>query len=161
MSMNLSRKAERAIAQYLRATLPVGPLGLYVYEGHERQDELAADPDASSYSLPSLIVYAENAIPIGELAVQIRSVRMRFQIQVDSTENQRAYVDDLKVQICNAVFDVATVKSALNKPAGTDTREVKGIHFHDLLESDEPSDVQETDWLEQIVADVICERLSA
>lgn len=158
--MKLSRKTERALAGYLRAALSIP--ALHVYEGHERQDENQSNPDAECFQLPALIVYAENAQPFEDAPVQIRSVRTRFQLQVDSTQNDRAFVDETKRAIFDAIFDVAAVQSALNKQAtGSDLRSVKGIHFHDLLEASEPSDVQASDWLEEIQADVIVEELSA
>jgi hypothetical protein len=158
--MKLSRKAERALAEYLRSVL-VAP-GLRVYEGHERQNENQSNPDTECFQLPALIVYAENAQPFEDAPVQIRSVRARFQLQVDSTQNDRAFVDETKRAIHDAIFDIAAVQSALNKPAtGSDLRTVKGIHFHDLLEASEPSDVQASDWLEEIQSDVIVEELSA
>lgn len=163
MIARLERKAERALAQYLRARVT----GINIYEGsaraEEEQSQREDEEDEASMHMPALIILAQNSVPFGDSPPSsgIRSIPIQFQFQVDSTETKRAELDTWKSQTFNAVFDVAAVQTALNAPAsGTDRREVKGIHFHDLIDQSNPSARQETDWIEDIQAEVVCEALT-
>ena len=154
MSLPISRKAEKAFAVgYLPTALNI--TGLHIYEGHEKVD---------SIELPNLVVYSEGSSPYPEMPVEsgARLVRLRCKFQVDSQATTRADVDAWKQLLENAMTDeLAALQAALNKPVGTDNRVVKAIHFHHVEMADDPSDVNETDWIEDLVFNVTCELLDA
>lgn len=155
MSLPISRKAEKAFAVgYLPAALDIP--GLNIYEGHEKIEKVET---------PNLIVYSEGSSQAPGMPVEAgcRIVRLRCKFMVDSTVNTRDEIDEWKQKLEEAMTDDLTALQAiLNKPlTGDDEREVKAIHFHYVEMQDEPSDVSETDWIEDLVFDVTCELLDA
>ena len=154
MSLPISRKAEKAFAVgYLPTALNIA--GLNIYEGHAKVEKVV---------FPCLIVYSEGSSQHPEMPVEVgcRVVRLRCKFQVDSLVNTRDEVDTWK-QALEAVMtdDLPALQAALNKPVGTDNRVVKAIHFHYVEMNDDPSEVSETDWIEDLVFNVTCELLDA
>ncbi len=154
MSLPISRKAEKAFAVgYLPDALDIGEL--HIYEGHEKVE---------SIELPNLVVYSEGSSPFPDMPVEsgVRLVRLRCKFQIDSGVTTRADVDAWKQLLESAMTDELTaLQASLNKPVGTDNRVVKAIHFHYVEMADDPSDVNETDWIEDLVFNVTCELLDA
>jgi hypothetical protein len=154
MSLPISRKAEKAFAVgYLPTAL--GIVGLHIYEGHEKVERV---------ELPNLIVYSEGSSPFPDMPVAsgVRIVRIRCKFQIDSMVTTRADVDAWKLLLESVMTDdLAALQAILNKPVGTDNRAVKAIHFHYVEMADDPSDVSETDWIEDLVFNVTCELLDA
>lgn len=152
MKLPISRKAEKAFAAgYIPAAL--GVAGLNIYEGHERAEEV---------QFPALIIYAEGSSPHSDMPPEtgVRVVRLRCKFQIDSMTTTRADVDAQKELLESAMCDIAAIQAALNAPlTGADNRLVRGIHFHHVEMSDDPSDVSETDWIEDLVFTVTCELL--
>lgn len=146
----IKRRAERAFAtDYLPQHLAIQ--GLTIYEGHEAADQIA---------LPALIVYAEDSQQFGDMPMEtgVRTVRIRFGWQVDATASARALLDEWKEQLECSVLNQEKVRETLNKPeTGIDRRKVGKIHFHATMIAGDPSDRQETDWIEQQVYDVVVE----
>lgn len=95
--------------------------------------------------------------------VGIRIVRLRCELRADSTVTTRDSLDEWAGALELAMTDdLDALQAALNKPlAGADNRAVKKIHFHYVEMPDDPSDVQETDFVENLVFDVKCELLDA
>lgn len=155
MSLSLKLKVEQAfVADYLPDVLTIGDLT--VYDGH-------TPPDDDQMSLPALVVYAETATQHPEMPAEmgVRIVRLRMKFLVDSAAGDRDDLDTWKDELQEAMRDIDGIKTALNKPAGADTRTVQSIHFHHVDLTDEPSDQGETDWDEELDFDVIVEPLLA
>ena len=154
MNLSISRKVEKAISVgYLPTALNIS--GLTIYEGHEK---------AAAIEIPNLVIYSEGSSPYQNMPVEsgVRTVRLRCKFQVDSSVNSRADVDEWKAALESAMTDeLDALQAALNKPDGTDTRAVTGIHFHHIEMTDDPSDVSETDWIEDLVFNVTAEILDA
>jgi hypothetical protein len=154
MSLPISRKVEKAFAVgYLPDALAIE--GLHIYEGHEKVE---------SVELPNLIVYSEGSSQHPDMPVEVgcRIVRLRCKFQVDSLANTRANVDEWKQALeAKMTDDLPALQAALNRPEGADNRIVKSIHFHYVEMADDPSDFEETDWIEDLVFNVTCELLDA
>ena len=156
--MTLTRKLEAAFVAYLRTE--IDDEELTVYEGHSRAPD--DDDDESTVSFPALVVYAENSQPFGDMPpeVGIRTVSLRMEIMVDSTnddDSDRERLDPWRDAIDLAMGNLASIATALNKPGGTDNRPIKGLHFYYLTPSGEPSEVENTNWVEQFAYDVIAQ----
>jgi len=154
MSLSLSRKTEKAFAvEFLPDALDIA--GLNIYEGHA---------DAGVNEFPSLIVYSEGSTQHPSIPVEMgaRIVKLRCKLQVDSRINTRGDIDTWKELIVSKMTDDLTgIQDILNKPVGTDNRLIKGIHFHYVEMSDDPSDFVETDWIEDMIFNVTCEPLDS
>jgi hypothetical protein len=155
--MTLKRKLEVALTAYLTDAIDDADLGIYA--GHDRAPE---DEDGiSEVVFPALIVYAENSLPFEDMptSLGVRSVSMRMEIMVDSTsgdDDDRDRIDAWRDQIDEAMGDVAAVQAALNPPAtGSDERAIVDLHVYDVIPTGEPSDVKETEWVEQFTYEVI------
>lgn len=149
----LTRKVEKAFAaDYLPKHLVIA--GLKIYEGHERADEM---------EFPALVVYGENSQPHPEMPTStgVRIVRIRMQFVVDSESNDRGALDEWKRQLEDAMMCRPKMQAALNAPeSGIDRRKVTGIHFHDAMIGEDPSDRNNTDWVEDCNFEVVCEWLT-
>lgn len=154
MSLSISRKVEKAFALgFLPSAFKIE--GFHIYEGHEKVDEI---------SVPNLVVYSEGSstYPGMPVEVGVRTVKLRCKFQIDSTVTTRIEVDTWKQKLESSMTDdLAGLQAALNKPSGADNRVVKAIHFHYVEMSDDPSDVHETDWIEDLVFNVTCELLDS
>lgn len=155
MSLTLSRKTEKAFAVgFLPDALNI--TGLNIYEGHGK---------ASTIALPSLVVYAEGSSQHEGFPVEcgVRVVRLRCKFMVDSDDDTIIDLDTWKETLESVMTDdLQALQAVLNKPAsGADNRLVKAIHFHYVEMSDDPSDVNETDWIEDMVFSVTVELLDA
>lgn len=153
MSLPISIKVEKAIAGWLPGVLNI--TGMNYYEGHEK---------AESVATPHLVIYSEGSTPYAETPPEcgIRQVRLRCKFTVDSDDTSRSSVNDWKQKLESAITDdLDTLKAALNKPVGTDNRTIKAIHFHHVSMSDDPSEHSQTDWVEDLIFDVVCELLDA
>lgn len=147
----LSIKTEKALAAYVQTILTEG---LNFYEGHER---------AEGEVRPSLIIYARDSVPFPEMPRETatRVVKMSFLFTTDSATGDRVQLDAWKKELEDAMLDVESIQAALNAPVDPedDERAIKGIHFHDVMMSEDPSDVVQTDWMEDMVFDVVAELL--
>jgi len=155
MSYPISIKVEKAIAlDFLPDAL--GIEGLNIYEGHEKVEEIV---------FPNLVVYAEGSAPHPDFPTEcgVRIVRLRCKFTVDSTTADRADVNAWREALELAMTDDREAfQTVLNKPAsGADGRTVTGIHFHDVEMADDPSDRNETDWIEDQIFNVTCELLDS
>lgn len=80
----------------------------------------------------------------------------------DSTLQNSAQIDTWKEALQELMTDdIDAMKTALNKPSGTDSREIKKIHFHYIEQAEDASDTQETDWIDDAVYNITCELLDA
>ena len=153
MSLSLTRKVEKAfVANYLPDALDI--TGLNIYAGHEK---------AESVAFPALVVYAETSNLFSGMPVEtcVRTVKLRCKFLIDSDANDSDDRDDWKYKLEIAMTDdMEEIQAVLNKPVGTDNRTVKGIHFHYIELNDDPSEVNQTDWVEDMVFNVTVERLS-
>jgi len=161
MSLSLTRKVEKAfVADYLPDALNI--TGLTIYAGHEKAAEKAAEI-AAEIAFPALVVYAEGSSPHPEMPVEtwVRNIRLRCKFLIDSDANDSDDRDDWKGSLEMVMIDdIEAIQAILNKPAGTDNRTVKGIHFHFVEMSDDPSEVNETDWEEDMVFIITAEMLA-
>ena len=116
-------------------------------------------------AFPALVIYAEGSAPASDFPTDcgVRVVRLRCKFIADSTVTERPDLDEWKDALILAMTnDLETLQAALNKPAeGDDERAVQAIHFHYVSMSDEPSDMNETDWEEDLAFDIIAEPLDA
>lgn len=153
MSLPISIKVEKAIAGYLSGISWEG--GLTVYEGHEKVEEI---------EFPCLVVYSEGSSPYPEMPVEVgvRVVKLRCKFNVNSNDNSSDDRNLWKQQL-EAVMtdDLPALQAALNKFGYVDGRAVKGIHFHYIEMSDDPSAQNETDWVEDLIFNVTCELLDS
>lgn len=155
MSLSLKIKTEKAFAEYIPTVLTVGDLN--IYEGHN------PPADNSVMEFPALVVYAESSEPHPdmpyEMGVKIINLKCRF--FVDSETSNRNNLDTWKDELEQQMRTIADIKLALNKPiSGDDNRTYKAIHFHDVVPTDEPSDREGTDWVEEMSYDIIVEPLA-
>lgn len=153
MSLPISRKAEKAVTGYLQSSLGIS--GLHIYEGHDKVDEI---------QFPSLVIYAEGSSPHPEMPTEVgvRNVRLRCKFSIHSGINSRTDADDWRQKLeAKLTDDLPALQAALNKPIGTDNRTVKGIHFHYVEMSDDPSDRNENDWIEDLNFSIVCELLDS
>jgi hypothetical protein len=154
MKLPITRKIERAFAvDYLPSALSID--GLNIYEAHERADEI---------EFPALVVYGENSTPHPDMptATGIRVVNLRCQFTVDSETTTRATLDAWREELEAAMGDLAQIQAALNEPTigtGTDERQIDDIHIHDAVTGEQPSDRQNTDWVEDCSFDITVEPL--
>lgn len=153
MSLPISIKAEKAFAlDFLPEALDID--GLSIYEGHEK---------AESVVTPCLIVYAEGSAPHPGFPSEcgVRVVKLRCKFTADSMTQERGDVNSWRYALEMAMTnDRDAMQAVLNVPAeGEDERTVKAIHFHDVILTDDPSDRTETDWIDDMVFDVVCELL--
>lgn len=127
--------------------------GLRIYQGHEEKPE--------EFIIPSLTVYGEDSQEHGDMptGTGVRVVRLRLKFTVEATP-ARAKLDEWKDQVECAILDVTRMQEILNAPAsGIDRRKVTGIHFHDIQIGGDPSALEETEWVEDQIFDVVVERL--
>lgn len=153
MSYSISIKTEKAFAAWLPAALDIE--GMNYYAGHEK---------AATVEFPMLQIYAEGSSPQPGFPTEcgVRIVRLLCKFTADSDDSDRSEVDDWKQQLESVMTDDRqALQAALNKPAGTDARPIQGIHFHYVEMSDDPSDRSETDWIEDMAFNVICEPLDS
>jgi len=153
MSLQTKIKVEKAFASWLPGVLNIA--GLNSYPGHDKAEKAV---------MPWLIIYAENSSPHPDMPTEVgvRIVRLRFELRADSMVTTRANLDAWAGALELAMTDdLPALQAALNKPVGTDNRAVKKIHFHYVTPADDPSDRQETDFVENLVFDVTCELLDA
>lgn len=152
MSLPISRKAEKALTGYLSSILGIPTL--QVLEGHGAVEKA---------TIPNMIVYAEGSSPHADMPVEtgVRMVRVLCKFTIDSKVNTRDDVDAWKDLVETAMADLDALQAALNKPVGTDNRAVKAIHFHYFEMADDPSDRQQTDYIEDLSYNVTCELLDA
>lgn len=149
--MNLSRKTEKAFATYLPQVITIA--GLNIYEGHEKSDEA---------EFPALFVNADSSSQADGMpsSTGIRIIRLSMRFIVDSEDQTREPLDDWKESLEGAMLDLPAIKSALNEPAsGIDRRKVTGMHIHDVIPAEEGSGRENTDWVEGLAFDVVCEPL--
>jgi hypothetical protein len=158
--MTLTRKLEAAFAAYLGASIDDEELN--IYPGHDRAP--VDDEGESAVRYPALLVYAENSQPFGDMppAAGIRSVSLRLEIIVDSTNEEdadRERLDDWRAAIDLAAGDVSSIQMAMNAPEDEedDERSVTGLHVYDVLASGEPSEMNGTEWIEQFTYDIIAQ----
>lgn len=152
MKLSTKIKTEKAFAGYV-PTILSSPVP-HIYEGHEDADEM---------EFPSLVVYAEDAQPHPEMPVETgtKIVRLRFRFQFDASASGRERLDAWREEIEEAMRCTASIQAALNRPeSGVDSRKVQAIHFHEVQPAGEPSEREETDWVEELSFDVVCEPLS-
>jgi len=154
MSYPISIKVEKAITlDFLTDALDID--GLNIYEGHEKVAEIA---------FPNLVIYAEGSSPHPDFPTEcgVRVVRLRAKFTVDSEVHTRgdlnAWKELLEIAMTN---DLGALQAILNKPVGTDDRTVKEVHFQDVVMTDDPGDVNETDWIEDLAFDVTVEPLDS
>lgn len=155
MSYPISIKVEKAVALgFLPDALNIAEL--HIYEGHENVEEIA---------FPNLVVYAEGSSPHPDFPTEcgVRIVRLRCKFTVDSTTAERVDLNAWREALELAMTDDrAAFQAVLNKPvSGADGRTVKAIHFHDVEMTDDPSDRNETDWIEDQIFNVTCELLDS
>lgn len=150
MSTSIKIKTEKAFAAYLETVLALGDFT--IYEGHN-------PPDDAVMALPALVIYAESAAHNSELPPEmgIKDVQLRARFYVDSEDTARDDFDALKDAIEAEMRSLDLIKAALNAPAGADLRTYKGIHFHDVIPSAEPSDREGTKWSEEMAWVIIAE----
>ena len=165
--MKLSRQTELAIVTYLTAAFaavdednaPLFPgwATITLYAGHSRADESLTDEQIAagveSYKLPALVVNVEDSQPHPDLPSETgcRVIRLRCQFQVDSSVSTRAFVDNRLAELWAALVDPLGV-AALQTSAHTST-----FTIHDVIEANEPSTREGTDWLDEIGIDVVAE----
>jgi len=154
MSLPISIKAEKAITlDFLPDALDIEEL--HIYEGHEKVEAI---------EFPNLVVYAEGSTPHPEFPAEcgVRVVRLRCKFTVDSVNADRADVNTWREALELAMTnDLEALQAVLNKPEEDDERTVTGIHFHYVEMTDDPSDRNETDWIEDLVFNVTCELLDS
>lgn len=151
----LSRKIEKLITAYI-STLITGGV-ITIYEGHV---------DAPVLTLPYLIVYAENCVPAPDMptSIGIRMVSIRFNFCVDSTDttigDPRTKLDAWRRTTEGAMADVQSIMDYINAPDTIpDNRSVKDVHIYDIFPTNEPTEFDKTDWIEQVTFDVLCQPL--
>jgi hypothetical protein len=154
MSLPISIKAEKAIATgFLPNALNIA--GLHIYEGHEKVEKI---------EFPNLVIYSEGSVPQPDMPAEVgvRIVRLRCKFAIHSGNNTADQRNTWKQKLEAAMTDdLAALQAVLNKPVGTDNRAVKGIHFHYVEMNDDPSDRNETDYIEDLIFNVTCELLDA
>jgi len=158
--MTLTRKLEAAFTAYLAASIDDEELN--IYPGHDRAP--VDDEGESAVRYPALLVYAENSQPFGDIppAAGIRSVSLRLEIIVDSTNEddaERERLDDWRDALDLAMGDVAAIQAEMNAQGDEeeDERSVPGLHLYDVRASGEPSEVNGTEWVEQFTYDIIAQ----
>jgi len=153
-NLSLSRKVEKVLTLYMQSIIT--DEGLNIYEGHEK---------AAEVTFPYLICYAEDAVPHPDMPTStgVRIVTMRFEMRVDS-ENEtegadpRGDLDGWRKQVEDSLADITGIMSFINAPDyGWDGRGVNHIHVYDTLPQNEPSEMEHTDWIEQVVIGVVCQ----
>lgn len=150
MSLSLSRRVEKALATDFFPRHLTGSC-LTICEGHEsRPDDLR---------FPALIVYAEDAQTFGDMPREtgVRTVRIRCKLIADTADG-RGRLDDWRDKIQEILIDCPHTDE-LNEPQGIDKRKVPGLHVYDVTHAGEPSDVNETDWEEDLLFDVVCQKM--
>ncbi len=156
MSLPISIKAEKALALGYLPTALAAVTGLHIYEGHEK---------AAKAELPNLIVNAEGSAGFPGMPAEcvVKNVRIRCKFNINSTANTRDDVNAWKELLETAMVEnIEALKTALNKPlAGADGRTVKEIHFHSVEMEDDPSEREESNWVEDLVFVVVCELLDS
>ena len=135
--MNLERKLESSLKTYLETIFT----DLTVYDGHG---------DADIVDVPSLIVFAENAVKHADMpsSTGIKQVSVRFEITVDSQdeEDARDLIDAWERQLELAIC-ADEIKAALNAPSvGMDVREVTGLHVYDVIFEQSAEGFEDTKW---------------
>ena len=152
--LSVKRMVERAFAvDYLPAKLAITDLN--IYEGH--------DP-AEVMEYPALIVYGASAQSHPDMPYETgtKVVSLRMQFRVDSAAGGRTVLDYWRGDLEEAFRCTSDIQAILNAPAvGVDPRTIQKIHFHDAVPSADESDRDETDWVEEMRYDIICEPLSA
>jgi hypothetical protein len=152
MSIPLKIKIEKALTEYL-AEIFDGDEDLNVYEGHSK------NPDKQDF--PWLIVYAEDSGPVDDMPTQtgIRNVRVRLSFQVDSeVDPEREGIDSWREIAERAMDDVPGLAAFINPPdEGEDDRVIKDLYFYDCLPTSEQDEMENTDWVEQMSYDIICQ----
>lgn len=152
--LSLSRKVEKVLTLHMQSIF--AGEGLNIYEGHEK---------AAAVAFPYLIVYAEDAVPHPDMPTStgVRIVTMRFELRVDSEDetpgaNPRASLDGWRKQVEDSLANVEGIMDFINAPDfGWDARGVNHIHVYDTLAQNEPSEMEHTDWIEQVVIGVVCQ----
>lgn len=157
-NLSLSRKIEKILTSYI--TELIDDEALNIYEGHEK---------FTPY-FPSLIVFAEDATPHPEMPTStgIKNVLIRFDLRVDSEDigtdeapaDPRLQLDGWRKTVEDIMGDIEAMMAFINAPDTLpDNREVTDVHVYDATPSGEPSDFDKTDWIEQVVFEVLAQPL--
>ena len=151
-TLTLARKVELALTGYMQAAIPSG---LNIYSGHDK---------AALAALPYLIVFAEDTQPHPDIPsyTGVRIVSVRFEVRVDSeVAGSRTSLDTWRKTIEDELGSVPDILAALNAPADPedDTRTITDIHLYDILDTNQPTEMDRADWVEQIVVGVVAQPL--
>ena len=145
MSQGLKRKIESAFKRYAQDKLTND---ITVYESR----------DTDSRELP-LYLFTASDLEItegfdhshGEYTVSL-SVSTLANAD-DTTEEQ---VDSYSQAIQEMMGDISSIRTALNKPSGTDDRAVKDIYIYDIRLTSESIDTEERHWVGVETYEILC-----
>lgn len=142
MKKPLSLRIEEEFTEYLKAKLEGEEINIYA--GHGYEDDL---------QFPQLVVYAEDSQPHPEMPREtgVRVVRLRVKLQVESDDG-RAPIDQWRETVEDAMIDCPDYATEINT-------ETSGVHVYDVLHGGEPSERMETDWVEDMLYDVTCQKM--
>ena len=149
--ITLARKVEKALTSYMSTAIPSG---LNIYAGHDK---------ASAATLPFLIVYAEDSQPHPDMPSHtgVRIVSVRFEIRVDSeVAGARTSLDTWRKTVEDTLGSVPDILTALN-PFTPDTRAVTDLFIYDILDVNQPTEMDRADWIEQVVIGVVAQPLDS
>lgn len=149
--LSLSRKVEKVLTAYLADEIDDEDLN--VYEGHVK---------SAIVEFPHLVCYAQDAQPHPDMpsSTGVRVVAMRFELRADSeTEvadhDPRAEIDGWRMTLEDAMSDIGEITAFV----GASDIDWEGFypHIYDVIRENEPTEFENTDWVEQFVLNVVCQ----
>lgn len=145
--LSLSRKIEKVLSSYLEDA--IDDVNLNVYEGHEK---------AATVEFPYLVCYAENSQPHPEMpsSTGVRIVALRLELRIDSEDaGARAALDEWRMLLEDALSDIGAIATFISASAIPWNGFLP--YVYDVIPESEPTEFDNTDWVEQFIVGVVCQ----